>query len=222
VVIDGIHVTETSNGIFISDSHHVKVQNCASFGNRGVGIHISSADGPANDNTVSNCDVYNNNEEGIYMDVKVDNPVAVDGNIIENNRVYNNRYEGIQNTNQDGLLPRPNGTMIRWNQVEGNNGDWASLDLSGDRLIVEDNLVVNGARGGGIFYANGKSSSIARNQIHNSAATGEGIVIKGITLSKITDNQTFSNVGTSKTGVKNLGGCSENEIVRNTKTKVAL
>jgi parallel beta-helix repeat protein len=211
IILDGVNVTGASkDGIYLSDTNHVTVQNCSSFKNGGVGIHISSYDGSASNNSVIGCEVHDNKQEGIYLDVKIANPVPVDNNKVVGNKVYNNGYEGIQNTNEKGRLPKPKGTLIQANQVENNGkGGWAAFDLAGDNLLVEKNIVTNiHAEAGGIYYAGGDGTQIIDNEIHNeflSFAQGEGIVINDATNVTVEGNRTFSSLGTSETGVSQIG-----------------
>ena len=224
IVINGLIFTGASyDGVYITNSNYIVIENCISFNNGGVGIHISSIEGSANSNVIQNCEVYNNDEEGIYVDVKVSNLVPVENNAILNNRVFDNGYEGIQNTNQEGKLPKPNGTIIKGNQVENNGADWASFDLGGNNLTVSDNYITNNyAPGGGIYYADGSGSVISNNEIHNnfmSFESGDGIIINNVTNTLIQNNVIYSTLGVSDTGVSVLGSSENNTLDNNIKIK---
>ncbi len=218
IILDGIKVTRAIyDGVFISNANNNQVLNCESFQNGGVGIHILSTFGAANNNTVRNCQVHDNREEGIYLDVKGSNLVSVDNNTIENNTIYNNRYEAIQNTNQNKIDPRPNGTIIRGNTIYGNGPDWATIDLSGLNLVVEDNIIFNAmAPAGGIWYNYGGGSIIARNKIYNETIKhkeGDGIALRNVSNTLVHDNWIYGKTGASGLGIS-LWDIGENVIVK--------
>jgi len=218
IILDGIKVTRAIyDGIFISNANNNQVLNCESFKNGGVGIHILSTFGPANNNTVRNCQVHDNKEEGIYLDVKGTNLVSVDNNTIENNTIYNNRYEAIQNTNQNKIDPRPNGTIIRGNTIYDNGPDWATIDLSGLNLVVENNIVFNTkAPAGGIWYNYGGGSVIAGNKIYNETIKhneGDGIALRNVSNTLVHDNWIYGKTGVSGLGIS-LWEVGENVIVK--------
>ena len=222
IIIDGLIFTGASyDGVYITNSNYIVIENCISFNNGGVGMHISSIEGSANNNVIQNCEVYDNDEEGIYVDVKASNLVPVENNAILNNRVFDNGYEGIQNTNQEGKLPKPNGTIIKGNQVENNGADWATFDLGGNNLTVSDNYITNNyAPGGGIYYADGSGSVISNNEIHNnfmSFESGDGIIINNVSNTLIQNNTIYSSLGVSDTGVSVLGSSENNTLDNNVK-----
>ena len=201
LIVDNLTIRNApSDGIYITNAHHITVRNCKVYNNGGVGIHILSSRGPASDNTVQNNEVHDNNQEGIYADVKRSNPAAVDNNLIENNIITGNGYDGVQNTNENGVAPYPAGTTIRGNYVE-NNGGWATMDLAGNNLTIKDNTVINRySNAGAVYYAHGNGSVISGNTIYNyyrDWSGGDAIVIRDVYESMIEDNTIISTISGS-------------------------
>ncbi|KAA3647828.1 MAG: hypothetical protein DWQ07_02255 [Chloroflexi bacterium] len=220
VVLDGFRIQNPGlEGFFVTDANHNSILNCEVTGSGNVGIHIATYDGPASYNTVKNCFVHDNANEGIYLDVKEFNRVPVENNVIENNMIYNNGNEGIQNTNEIGVTPRPSGTIIRGNVIYNNGPDWAALDLSGDDLLVENNIVYNNqAPIGGIWYADGNNSVIQNNLVYNNQSSwfaGGGIVLIRVTNTNLFHNTVYGQSGSSGIGISLNSGLSNVVLANN-------
>ena len=205
LVFEGFEFTGARyDGVYITDSHHITVGVCESYGNGGVGIHILSQRGPASHNLVYGCEVHDNGAEGIYLDVKTENSVPVEYNVISGNHIHDNRYEGIQNTHQDGNGLKPNYTKISNNLIENNGTSWATLDLSGKGLIVVNNTVTNTkARAGGIWCGGMTYGLVSNNTVDNkyySYVYGDAISINLCANLTVEDNVT-SGVGASGIGI---------------------
>lgn len=226
IVVDGFQVTKAPyDGINVTNSHNIVVQNCESYENKGIGILVNSLDGPSNDNFIYKNVVHDNGWEGIYVTVKTKNPVAVNNNIIMQNKIYGNRFDGIQNTNQNGGLPTPNGTQIIGNDVQNNNlgPDWAEMDIVGDNILIEGNYVVNShSMSGGIYFTKGSNTIIRNNEVHNTFLTwqwGNAIILDRVGgPTTVTGNKLFSTIGDGVDGIAILGSSDPITLSDNTYT----
>jgi hypothetical protein len=194
ITIDGfIFKDAPGNGVLINHASNITITNCESYGAK-VGILIYGSDGPIDNITVSHCKVHDNEAEGIYYTVRPPQYYPISNGIIEFNEVYDNGSDGIQNTHPTQPLPAPNGTMIRGNILSG-NGEWAEMDLSGNNLTVERNIIYgqSNAHIGGIWYANGSGTTIKNNLVYNISGDGSDGNDAGITINNASNTQVYHN-----------------------------
>jgi parallel beta-helix repeat protein len=192
VILEGLTIEGGRFGVFITGARGVVVQNCDISGASWAGVMVCSDDGPAHANTIRACKVHNNTHEGIYVKGNCR------GNVIEHNDVYQNGDEGIQNTH-DSHGDVPADTIIRYNQVHDNTGDWGGgMDLGGMEkggtrmvgVIVEHNTVTdNAGKIAGIWYAEAQGGAI-----RNNIVTGRGTFPRyGLVVQQVSNVQVEGN-----------------------------
>ena len=209
ITYDGLNVSEADyDGFYVTNAHHIVIKNCASHHNGGIGIHVLNQRGNADYNIVRFNEVTYNGAEGIYVDCKAAAPAGAtsDHNIVEDNIINFNKYDGVQNTNQYGVAPFPNHTIIRRNVIGDNSlnsHSWATMDLAGDDLLVEENIIHNVAAQSGCIWGKLTNSIIRKNKATNdyfSYTYGDAICLDGCSNVVVEDNETFG-IGKSGFGI---------------------
>jgi parallel beta-helix repeat protein len=209
ITVDGLTITKSGyEGVLISGSDHIVITNTKITASGGVGFHITSQYGPSTYNTLKNSEVTGSKEEGVYLDVKTANPLFVDFNVIENVYIHHNGWEGLQNTNQNGVDPRPNYNTFIGNRIEYNGNDWAAVDLSGAGLMFSGNTVINDkARAGAVWAAEIQVITIRDNVITNSyrnVSYGDAIVLSNTVGATVTGNRIMCKTGMCVSGINKI------------------
>jgi len=256
IIIDGINIISTSVfGIYIHGGGNNIIRNCITSvgGQYGVfvsksdnniiekndvsngkfGIMVCGEDGPAHNNIIRNNKVHDNYGEGIYLRTGQTSGIEVTNTLIENNEIYNNPSEAIQNTDTFAP-PAPNGTIIRGNVIHDNTGDFGVMDIAGDNILIENNLIYNNKGGAkdGIAVANylnrpGTNYTIRNNVLSNNDGTNydAAIFISGTGDVKIYNNTIYKQggYGIMLTELQSPGVTVKNNILsQNTSTNIKL
>jgi hypothetical protein len=173
LVIAGLEVYGASvHNIVVSNGSHNVIRDCEIHhsGWDGVSLTGDLDAGDVTDNAVLNCLVHSNTYEGVYI-VGAMPGFRVADNRVEGNTFTGNGSEAVQNTprSSDADALTPSGTIIRGNIIYSNHGDWGVMDLTGDGLLVDGNLLWSNGSGrmAGIAYSNGSGSVISNNVIAN-------------------------------------------------------
>ena len=162
-------------GLYIATANN-RVESCAVHDNVGYGIHIYSASGGADNNTVRNCRIYNN---GRNTSNYVFGLLLGPGGMGYNNLIYGNQ-RGVQVYNSSNC-------GIYFNTIYNNQHE--AIQLSGSNNTYRNNILYLNPEG---VYGNGTNSNnlqndpkfVSSSDFHlqsNSPAIGAGMAVSGIT-----------------------------------------
>ena len=167
LILDGFHITNMNQGIFIEGSStHVTVKNCTIYaiGQEGIHIRENCSYITLEGNTIYNTDLYIYNGEGIYIGTGSTGPLDNSHHItVSNNTIYNVGDEAIE------LKPGTHDCLIEGNMIFNavSGKTWGAIEVNESIL--------------GVQYWNSNPNHIVRNNIIHDTDTairaGTGCII---------------------------------------------
>jgi parallel beta-helix repeat protein len=139
-------------------------------GSENFGIYVNS-----NYNTIVNCSIYNNGDDGICLSYS-------DDNVITNNSVLNNSGNGIHSWHSSHNL-------LTNNTISLSDGDGIRLENSHYNSIINNSIFGN--YGGGVDMMGLSHNTVTNNTIYSN--TGDAIAVRGSLYNCIVNNTIYSN-----------------------------